>query len=513
MSVIVDGEHLTLEQVVRVARGGERVELAPGTAERMARSREVVERALERDDAVYGMTTGLGASKRHRVAAPDSAAFNRALLESHRIGHGPPAPADAVRASMLRLLNGFAKGTTGVRPLLAQRLADALNDGSHPRVRMLGSAGMADLAPLGDLAHELFADVELAPKEGLALVNNSSFSTALSALALADAQALADSMTVTAALDLEAFAANVSTLDPAVATLRPYPGVRTELEGLRSALEGSYLWAPAAARNLQDPLSYRGVVQIGGAARDALSYALAALSIEAERASRQPGRSSPTEGRIFSAELLRGAAARRRGRFRADRGFAPALTGIDRARAVKLLQPPLSARRLAGSPSGEGLNLREDGGGLVVRPRAHRGGAPARRARLPSSWRARPRRRALATASPRWLRSGRGVLAEQVDLGRRILAVGLMISAQALDLRAPGRLGAVDGRDARISCASGSASPGAETPIRWISSRSWRSSPRGRSQRPSPRAPIAAERRCHGPPGAQPRAVSGRSHR
>jgi len=439
VSVIVDGERLTLDEVVRVARGGDRVELAPGVAERMARAREVVERALERDDAVYGMTTGLGASKRHRVAPADSAAFNRALIDNHRIGHGAPAPAEVVRACMLRLLNGFAKGTAGVRPLLAERLADALNHGSLPRVRMLGSAGMADLAPLGDLAHELFADLALAPKEGLALVNNSSFSTALCALALADARALVESMTVSAALDLEAFAANVSTLDPAVAVLRPYPGVRTELERLRMALEGSYLWAPGAARNLQDPLSYRGVAQIGGAARDALSYALAALSIELNAHHDNPIVLA-AEDRIISAgcyEVLPLAAAVDFARI----ALAPALTASTE-RALKLLQPPLS-----GLPGGlaerEGLNL---GGMGAVSWSAHALTAEARLLAAPVSFE-------LASTTPEegigdritMAPLGARRLTEQVGLGRRILAIGLMISAQALDLRAPERLGAVTG--------------------------------------------------------------------
>jgi len=435
----VDGERLTLEQLLRVARDGERVVLARDVEERMARSREVVERALEREDAVYGMTTGLGASKRHRVAAADSARFNRSLIDNHRIGHGPPAPADAVRACMLRLLNGFAKGTTGVRPLLAVRLAAALNEGASPRVRLLGSAGMADLAPLGDLAHELFADVELAPKEALALVNNSSFSTALSALALADAQALANTMTVTAALDLEAFAANVSTLDPAVATLRPYPGVRTELEGLRAALEASYLWEPGAARNLQDPLSYRGVVQIGGATRDALSHALAMLAIELNAHHDNPVVLA-AQDRIISAgcyEVLPLAAAVDLARI----ALAPALTAAAE-RAVKLLQPPLS-----GLPGGlaerEGLHL---GGMGAVSWSAHALTAEARLLAAPVSFE-------LATTTPEegigdrisMAPLGARRLSEQVGLGTRILAIGLMIAAQALDLRAPGRLGAVTG--------------------------------------------------------------------
>jgi len=169
---------------------------------------------------------------------------------------------------MLRLANGFAKGTAGVRPLLAERIVHALGDGSPPpRVRLLGSAGMADLAPLGDLAAALFAEVELAPKEALALVNNNSFATAAAALALWDAARLADTMTVAAACDLEAFAANLSTLAEAVGDVRPFAGLREELGLLRAALAGSSLWEPGAARNLQDPLSYRGVAQIQGATR------------------------------------------------------------------------------------------------------------------------------------------------------------------------------------------------------------------------------------------------------
>ncbi len=444
MSVTVDGERLTLPELIRVARGGERVALADGVAERIARGREIVERSLERDDAVYGMTTGLGASKRHRLGPGDLAQFNRALIENHRIGHGPPAPADVVRATVLRLLNGFARGTTGVRPLLAERLVDALNGGELPAVRLLGSAGMADLAPLGDLAHGLFADVGLAPKEALALVNNSSFSTALSALALADARELADSMTVAAALDLEAFGANLSTLHPAVGSLRPYPGLRAELEALRAALAGSSLWEPGAARNLQDPLSYRGVAQIGGALREALGYALGLLAIELNAQHDNPVVLLDEE-RIISAgcyEVLPLAAATDLVRI----ALAPALTAATE-RAVKLLQPPLS-----GLPGGlaerEGLNL---GGMGAVSWSLHALTAEARLLAAPVSFE-------LATTTPE---EGIGDrismaplaarrLAEQVALTHRILATELTIAAQALDLRAPARQGAATGAARRI---------------------------------------------------------------
>src|SRR3984957_18420925 len=180
-TVVLDGASLTLAQVMSVARDGTRVELEPAAGRRMADARERVERVLARGDPVYGMTTGLGQHKRHRVAPDEIEDFNRRLIQNHRIGHGPPVVPDVVRATMLRLANGFAKGTVGVRPLLAERIVDALNDGETPEVRLLGSPGTADLAPLADLADALFADVPLQAKEGLAPVKNSSLSTALAA--------------------------------------------------------------------------------------------------------------------------------------------------------------------------------------------------------------------------------------------------------------------------------------------------------------------------------------------
>jgi len=439
VSIVVDGESLTIAQVLAVARGGERVALAPGVEARMSQSRAVVERALARDDEIYGATTGLGAHKRHHVPLEERLGWGRDLLDSHRVGHGPPAPADVVRACMLRLLNGFAKGTAGVRPLLAQRLIDALNDGAPPPVRLLGSAGMADLAPLGDLAVALFGDVPLAAKEALALVNNNSFATGFAALALSDATALADSMTVTAALDLEAFAANVTTLHAEVARVRPYPGLRDELERLRAALAGSYLWQPGAARNLQDPLSYRGVAQVQGATRDALAFARAQLAIELNAHHDNP-LVLAGEDRVVSVgcyDVLPLAQALDFARI----ALAPALTAANE-RALKLLQPPLS-----GLPGGlserEGLRL----GGLgAISWSAHALTAEARLLAAPVSFE-------LATTTPEegiadritMAPLGARRLAEQVELGQRILAIGLLCATQALDLRAPPALGAVTG--------------------------------------------------------------------
>ena len=437
MSIVVDGESLTLAAVCAVARDGERVVLGSGVAERMAQSRAVVERALARDDAIYGTTTGLGAHKRHRVAPADRLDWGRELLDGHRTGHGPDAPADVVRACMLRLLNGLAKGTTGVRPLLAERLLEALNRDVRPRVRVLGSAGMADLAPLGDLATALFGDVELQPKEALALVNNNSFATAFAALALSDAARLADTMTVTAALDLEAFAANLTILHPAVGQVRPYRGLQEELGRLRRALKGSYLWQPGAARNLQDPLSYRGVAQVQGATRDALGFARTQVAIELNAHHDNP-LVLVGEDRVVSVgcyDVLPVAAALDLARI----ALAPALTAASE-RAQKLLQQPLSGLP-GGLSSREGLR---SGGLGAISWSSHALTAEARLLAAPVSFE-------LATTTPEegiadritMAPLGARRLAEQVELGHRILAIGLLCASQAIDLRRPPSLGAV----------------------------------------------------------------------
>ena len=93
--------------------------------------------------------------------AEEAGAFNRALIANHLVGAGPDASAEIVRATMLRLANALASGTPGVRPEIAERLTAALNGREHPRVRLLGSLGQADLPAMADLAHGLFGEVEL----------------------------------------------------------------------------------------------------------------------------------------------------------------------------------------------------------------------------------------------------------------------------------------------------------------------------------------------------------------
>jgi len=436
MTVVLSGSGLTVEDVVRVARGDEKVELAPEAIQEMRETRALVERVVARGDEVYGTTTGVGARKKIRVPLEEIPTFNRRLIENHRISTGPDAPPDVVRATMLRHANMLAKGTSGVRPEIAERIVRALNDGERPRVRMLGSVGQGDLAPMADLAAQLFGDVELLAKEGIALVNSNAFSTALASLAVADTKRLVDTLDVTGAMDLEAFAANVTMLHPAIGDVRPYPGLCFALERLRGLLEGSYLWETGSARNLQDPLTFRCLPQIHGATRDALDFTKRQLEIELNASQENP-LVIPDEDRIVSVanfDILPLAAALDFLRV----ALAPALTSACE-RMLKLLQGPLT-----GLPDGlapkHGLAENSLGEFGVA---AQALTAEARLLASPVSYEVVTSthaegiedRTALAGLAARRL-------FQMLTLGRHLLAIELVVAAQAVELRGIAPLGA-----------------------------------------------------------------------
>jgi histidine ammonia-lyase len=431
VTVVLTGHGLDLESVLRVARGGEGAEVAPDALETMAAARAVVEEALAEGREVYGLTTGVGARKRFR-APGEADAFNRRLLLDHRVSQGPRVADDVARAAALLAANHLAAGWAGVRPEVAQALAASL-DGDPPAIRLYGSVGMGDVAPLADLAHAALGDLPLAAGEGLALISSNAFSTALAALALADTARLLDVLDVAAALDLEAFAGNVAPLDPAAAAARADAGAVAAAARLRGLLDGSYLLGEGAARNLQDPLSFRCVPQLQGAARDALGYALGKLELELNA---HQGNPLVVEGRILptaSFDVLALAAALDLVRI----ALAPVVT-CAAERALKLLQSSFS-----GLPEGLGerpglpapafsefgvvLLALSGEARLLSAPVSVDAGSSTHHEGIEDH----------GTFAPLSARR----LAEQVELVERVAAIELVLACQAVDLRGAGPLG------------------------------------------------------------------------
>jgi histidine ammonia-lyase len=429
MTVMLDGRSLRLDDVVRVARRGEPVALDPNAASTMAEAHAVVLEAAAAGRPVYGVTTAVGVLKRVAVTEPDAPAYSRRMIRHHLVGQGEAAPADVVRAAMVRLANAFAGGTTGVRPALVERLVTALNNGETPRVRRLGSIGQADLAAMADLAQGLFGDVELEAGEGLSLVSSNAFSTGWATLAVSDARRLIETFDTSGALSLEGLGGNPAALDAAIGTSRPYPGIRRTLTRLAALLEGSAIFAADGARNLQDPLTFRNLPHIQGAARDAVDHVERLLDIELNSSDSNPVVVA-SERRLVGVanfEILPLAAA-----LDYLRIVLATVIGASAERALKLLETPWSGLPTGLVPTGDTSHPGLSYLGIATQALA----TEARLLAQPVSFELTSTAHAegiedRTTMAPLAARR----LGDQVALGERVAAVELTVAAQAAQLR------------------------------------------------------------------------------
>jgi histidine ammonia-lyase len=292
-----------LEDIVAVARQGARIEISQAVEDRILASRAVIERYVASNTPAYGVTTGLGASVDTALGADDLAAFQRRTVPAHTVGVGPSAATDIVRAMMATRAACMAAGGAGVSPSVFHGLVDAVNAKFHPMIPILGSIGAADLSQLSHMASGLLGEGEaeyggrvmpatkalaaaglkpvvFGPKDGHALFVSNAYSVGHACLVLHDVNHLYGWMELAAVLDFEAFRANLSVLDDRALAARPAFGQRRAAEGLRHLLAGSSLWQANAARQIQDPLSYRCIPQVFGALLHARDEARAATEIE-----------------------------------------------------------------------------------------------------------------------------------------------------------------------------------------------------------------------------------------
>jgi histidine ammonia-lyase len=310
----LSGLDLRLEDVEAVARRGAAAALSAAARDRMLASRAVVEELVAAGATVYGVTTGFGDLANRRVEPAEARHLQHNMLVSHAVGVGPDHDRVTVRAMLLLRANTLARGQSGCRPLIVERLLDFLRLGIHPRVPEQGSVGASgDLAPLAHLAlpligrgqaeigGEMFSGAEalrrcglepllLEPKEGLALLNGTQQMTAIGALALLDAERLLSSASVIAAMSVEALLGTDVAFAADYHAARPHPGQARVAGELRHLLRDSALQRShhADAHKVQDPYSIRCIPQVHGAAVDALAYVRSVLEIEVNSATDNP---------------------------------------------------------------------------------------------------------------------------------------------------------------------------------------------------------------------------------
>jgi histidine ammonia-lyase len=253
---------------------------------KVARSRAVVEKLVQSEAVVYGLTTGFGSLRDVLITAENVQQLQRNMIRSHSCGVGDAAPEDVVRAMLLLRANTLAKGCSGVRPLIIERLVQMLNRRVFPVVPLKGSVGASgDLAPLSHLALVLvgegeaflqgqrvpgsqamqaagFQPVVLEAKEGLALTNGTQFMTAIGVLALLDAERAVRASILASALSLEAVKGVRRAFDDRLHSVRPHPGQSIVAAAIRKQIEGSeILELPVNTARLHNALAFLTTAQ------------------------------------------------------------------------------------------------------------------------------------------------------------------------------------------------------------------------------------------------------------
>jgi histidine ammonia-lyase len=291
---------LSFEEVVAVARGGARVRVTDQARSAIEGARATVDALAAGPTPAYGISTGFGALATRHIPTEMRAQLQRSLVRSHAAGSGPEVEREVVRALMLLRLSTLATGRTGVRPELAELIADVLNAGITPVVHEYGSLGCSgDLAPLSHCALALIgegevrsaegvlmpaaqaleaaglAPIELVAKEGLALINGTDGMLGMLVMALTDLSVLMRTADIAAAMSVEGQLATDRVFAPELQAIRPHPGQARSAANLVAILKDSGVVASHRGpdcNRVQDAYSLRCSPQVHGAARDTLEH-------------------------------------------------------------------------------------------------------------------------------------------------------------------------------------------------------------------------------------------------
>lgn len=313
--VILDGHTLSLENIGRVAHDLDvEVSLDAQAIERMTASRDFIEELVLSGETVYGVTTGFGRLADVTIAPEDRTDLQHNLVRSHASGMGAALDRESVRALMLLRANALARGHSGCRVMVVERLLALLNAGIHPMVPEFGSVGASgDLAPLAHVALGMLGEgtaecggeegpiaefmaragidpVSLGSKEGLALINGTQATTGIGILALLTAERAVETAEVAGAMSLEALLGTPEAFREEIHNARPHAGQIKSAARLRFLLRGSEIRESHRDGDprVQDAYSLRCMPQVHGAARQALGYIRGILEVEANSTTDNP---------------------------------------------------------------------------------------------------------------------------------------------------------------------------------------------------------------------------------
>lgn len=326
--VVLDGNSLSIEQIVAVARDWAKVSVAAEARQKAQRSRDFLEKCVQEGIAIYGVTTGIGELARVRISPEQSAELSRRIIYSHSAGAGDFFPADSVRAAMLLRANVLARGYSGVRTCLIDTVLDMINKGVIPAINEKGSLGVSgDLSPMSQFAEvalgegrafykgELMSGAEamrragvkptdVLGKEGLGLINGSQMMTGGAALLVYDAERVLKNAMIASAMTLDALRAVERAFDPRIHRERAYPGQNAVAANLLRLFAGSQIMADKTGK-VQDGYSMRCTPQAMGPSLDTLEHVRRIVNIEVNSAADNP-LFYADEGQYFAAGNFHG---------------------------------------------------------------------------------------------------------------------------------------------------------------------------------------------------------------
>lgn len=302
--LVITGQNLKIEDVVNVARHGQKVELHADAIERINVCRAMLERKIEANEIMYGVNTGIGEFSEVVLDDDQVKDFQKYLIYNHAAGIGDPAPLEYVRGAMLGRINVHAHGNSGVRKEITLTLVDMLNKGVTPFVCQKGSVGASgDLAPMSQIALLMMGEGKayykgellegkdamdkagipvpgLQARDGLATINGSNVLTAMSAIWLVDANNWLKQAEIAASMSLEALKANMKPYTSLLHEIRGFKGAVRSAEAINKCVSGGDLKEGRVQCKVQDAYSMRSTPQVIGAAHDALAYARSQVEIE-----------------------------------------------------------------------------------------------------------------------------------------------------------------------------------------------------------------------------------------
>lgn len=309
--ITLDGHSLKIEDVVRIARNREKIELHPDAIARIHKCRALLERKIKAREIMYGVNTGIGELSEVVLTPEQVEKYQRYLLYSHAAGCGEPCTEEDVRAAMLARLNTHCWGHSGITFEIVETQLEMLNRGVTPVVCQKGSVGACgDLSPMAQMAITLMGEGEVIyhgaklpatdalaqagiptvafrERDGLAAINGACFITGMGCLELHDAERWLRTQEIALAMTLEALNANMNAYDARIHVVRGYPGAQECGQNIRRLTEGSEL-LQRPGKKVQDAYSLRSSPQVIGAAKDAFKWTRQMLEIELNHAADNP---------------------------------------------------------------------------------------------------------------------------------------------------------------------------------------------------------------------------------